>query len=397
MAAHNVTLVAVSHEYRLWTFRDSVCLRLDRDPFEVPAQGHIRGNGAGIFDAKDRLGWTVFLSLVVALMLFDTLVLHRKRAAITFRHAVQNTMFWIGTGLAFNLFVFYQYGMSGAVDWMNGYLLEYLLSLDNLFVFHLVFSLYKVPEDQKHKPLFWGIAGAVVFRMVFFLTFEVLMRWISFVHVIFGVFLVYTGIKTATVDEDDEDPSQIPFVAWCIEKVNMVPRYCPQGSFFVKVPVDSEGKEVTGDSGYGTIRNNPAVVGFAWRATLLFIVVLCLELTDLIFAVDSVSAKVAQIPDVFMAYTSSVFAMFGLRSMFFVVDELVRYFTFLKYGLALILVFIGVKLCFSKWMHVPAGHVCLILVGVVVTCVMLSVVAEKLGYVEAPTEKEEEKKPAKSV
>mmetsp|Transcript_11674 Transcript_11674/g.26009 ORF Transcript_11674/g.26009 Transcript_11674/m.26009 type:complete len:217 (+) Transcript_11674:661-1311(+) len=210
-------------------------------------------------------------------------------------------------------------------------------------------------------------------------------------------FLVYTGIKTATVDEDDEDPSQIPFVAWCIEKVNMVPRYCPQGSFFVKVPVDSEGKEVTGDSGYGTIRNNPAVVGFAWRATLLFIVVLCLELTDLIFAVDSVSAKVAQIPDVFMAYTSSVFAMFGLRSMFFVVDELVRYFTFLKYGLALILVFIGVKLCFSKWMHVPAGHVCLILVGVVVTCVMLSVVAEKLGYVEAPTEKEEEKKPAKSV
>lgn len=356
-------------------FADSLDQRLQRDIFEQPA--HTVHHAPTFFKEKDRTGWVVFAAVVVVLMLVDNCILHRDRKAITFRHACFMMGFWVVCGLAFNIYVYFQYDFNSAVDWMNGYLLEYLLSMDNLFVFHMVFSMYKTPEAFKHKPLFWGIVGAIVFRVIFFFTFEMLMHWVAFVHIIFGAFLIYTGFKTAMVEEDDEDPSQIPLVKWCLSFIPIVPRYDDKGNFFVQVPVDDKGNEVPQDTEYGSVQNSTAKT-IATKGTLLFVVVVILELTDLIFAVDSVSAKVAQIPDMYMAYTSTVFAMFGLRAMFFVIDELVRYFTLLKYGLSFILVFIGIKLILGKFFHVPAIYVCVILLSVIFLCITLSIVADVL-------------------
>merc|ERR1719161_2538313 len=250
---------------------------------------------------------------------------------------------------------------------MSGYLLEWMLSFDNLFVFHLIFETYKTPDNLKHKPLYWGICGAVFFRLVFLFIGEYLMHAMFFAHVVFGGFLVYTGIKAAISDDDDEDPSKNPLVQWLSRRLPFVGAYDTKGSFFVKVPVDERSQPVLSTipenapvedgnlderrGGYGAVdfaavaQSRPRAQRYQWRATMLFLVVVCLEVSDLLFAVDSVSAIVAQVPDLFLAFTSAIFAMLGLRATFFIIDVLVDLFSLLKYGVGIVLVFVGIKLC----------------------------------------------------
>merc|ERR1719218_501375 len=135
------------------------------------------------------------------------------------------------------------YTPAAAYMWMSGYMLEWMLSFDNLFVFHLIFSVYGCPDKLKHRPLYLGIMGAVVFRLAFIFIGEYLMHAMTFMHFVFGAFLVYTGIQTVTADEEDEDPSQQPLVLWLQTRVPLVPLYDKNGSFFVNCPVDEEGKE----------------------------------------------------------------------------------------------------------------------------------------------------------
>merc|ERR1719326_664633 len=216
-------------------------------------------------------------------------------------------------------------------------------------------------------------------------------------HILFGAFLIYTGFKAATSDEEEEDdPSQNPIVQWLSRRMPFVGAYDSKGSFFVKVPVNDNGQAVLpvgngggmesidGDDvrGYGTVdfssaQQNAQSQRFQWRATMLFLVVVCLEVSEILFAVDSVSAIVAQVPDLFLAYTSAVFAMLGLRATFFIVDELVQLFQFLKYGVAAILIFIGIKLILGKLIHVPPGIVCCILFGTLASSMVASWVYEK--------------------
>jgi tellurite resistance protein TerC len=216
-------------------------------------------------------------------------------------------------------------------------------------------------------------------------------------HILFGAFLVYTGWKAATSDEDeDDDPSQNPLVQWLSRRLPFVGAYDAKGSFFVKVPVNERGQAMlpcaqgglepidsTEVRGYGTVDFNSAssqnagTHTFQWRATMLFLVVVCLEVSDILFAVDSVSAIVAQVPDLFLAYTSAIFAMLGLRATFFVVDELVKLFTLLKYGVAAVLIFIGFKLMFSRLVHVPASIVFCLLFGILSFSMVSSVVYER--------------------
>jgi tellurite resistance protein TerC len=313
--------------------------------------------------------------------------------------AIFYTRFWIAAACCFCGWVASWYGTSAAYMWMSGYMLEWMLSFDNLFVFHVIFSVYRCPDNLKHRPLYLGIVGAVVFRLVFIFIGEYLMHAMTFMHLVFGSFLVYTGIKTVTADDEDEDPSQQPLVLWLRQHMSFVCVYAKDASFFVRVPVNDMGEPDIPDDAIerqdasetdplnAEANEKIPVVDFSKlqgmqrtevRATMLFLVVCCLEISDLLFAVDSVSAIVAQVNDLFLAYTSAVFAMLGLRATFFIIDVLVQLFSLLKYGVSIVLVFVGVKLIIGKFYHVPASIVCVVLVSAIAGSMVASVIQEKL-------------------
>jgi len=354
-----------------------------------------------LFRAQDATAWIVFSVVFTVLIIFDNFVLHRSRKALTIGFAAMYTLFWVFTAFVFCGYIWWSRTSSSAANWMSGYMLEWMLSFDNLFVFHLIFQTYGTPDDLKHKPLFWGICGAVFFRLIFLFIGEWMMHTLFFAHILFGVFLIYTGVQTVIADDEDEDPSQNPVVQFLTRQVPFIGCYDSKGNFFVQVPLDAQGEPVlppnqgnvrrssmadegedVPEGGYGAVdfaslSNTPTAVRYQRRATLLFLVVVCLEVSDILFAVDSVSAIVAQVPDLFLAYTSAVFAMLGLRAMFFIVDELVKLFSLLKYGVGAVLVFIGLKLCASKFVHVPAGIVCLILFSTLGASMVASVLYER--------------------
>jgi len=264
-------------------------------------------------------------------------------------------------------------------------LLEWMLSVDNLFVFRTIFVVFKTPDEQKHKPLFWGIVGAVVFRMAFFVLEEVMIHNFVWMHFILGAFLVYTGIKMVACEDDDANPEENPILVRLFKVVPYIDVYAPEPKFFTSIPVDAQTMEPALEANIAvtlqkTGKSPPELDGrvIVWqkRATRLMLVVACLEITDVVFAVDSVSAIVAQIPDLFLAYTACVFAMLGLRATFFVVDELVKLFSLLSYAVAAILMFIGAKLALKSWIEIPPSIVCIILISTLSLTMLASVVYE---------------------
>mmetsp|Transcript_62270 Transcript_62270/g.148624 ORF Transcript_62270/g.148624 Transcript_62270/m.148624 type:complete len:443 (-) Transcript_62270:42-1370(-) len=353
-----------------------------------------------LFRWEDWPAWVIFTSVFSVLIVLDNFLLSRNPKALTISSAIIYTLFWIFCAVCFCGWVYTWYGPNEAFMWMSGYMLEWMLSFDNLFVFHLIFSVYGTPDHLKHRPLYLGICGAVVFRLIFIFIGEYLMHAMFFMHIIFGGFLVYTGIKTVTDADDDEDPSQHWAVQMLQKSFPFVSAYDEQGRFFVRIPIDDNGKplvsalntpaapvrEPTEDEpnqvpSYGSIdfASTPSSGRKTQlRATMLFLVVLCIEISDLMFAVDSVSAIVAQVNDLFLAYTSAVFAMLGLRATFFIIDVLVRLFSLLKYGVAAVLVFIGVKLMVGKIFHIPASIVCAVLVTAIASSMVASWVQDEL-------------------
>lgn len=384
-----------------------------------------KDNHYTLFRSEDWPAWVTFSIVFILLITFDNVILHGNPHSMTIVRACCYTLFWVFCACGFFGWVYWWYGAPQAWMWMSGYLLEWMLSFDNLFVFHLIFSVYATPDHLKHKPLYLGICGAVFFRLVFIFVGEYLMHAMVFMHYVFGAFLVYTGIKTATTDDDDEDPSQQPVVQWLQRHVPFVSAYDEKGAFFVRVPVNDNGEVMLPDvacgkswnphaqgelimaseSGtqeprvrYGTF-DVAAVVAKAsagrshsdqvrrrgqLRATMLFLVVCCLEISDVLFAVDSVSAIVAQVNDLFLAYTSAVFAMLGLRATFFIIDVLAQLFSLLKYGVAAVLVFIGFKLMAARFYHVPAGIVCTVLMGSIGFSILASIARDGCGGRDQP-------------
>lgn len=334
---------------------------------------------------EDKSHWLVFFAVFFILIIFDNLVLNRGHEKISFGRALVYTAFFIGCAGLFNVYIYYVRGPVDAFNWGTGYLLEWMLSVDNLFVFHRVFQLFKTPDDQKHKPLFFGILGAIVFRMGFFCVEEMLMHSFSWMHIIFGLFLIYTGVQAGLSNDEDERPDESPIFLWITSKIPYINGYTRDGSFFVKVPVENEASDVADEAATPRRRE--------WRATKLMLVVICLEITDLIFAVDSVSAIVAQIPDLFLAYTACVFAMLGLRATFFVIDELVRLFSLLGYGVAVILVVLGCKLILRDYVHVPPAYFLAFLVTTIAVSMIASVIHSHFwpSEDESDDEKENEK------
>jgi len=357
-----------------------------------------------LFRYEDWPAWVTFTTVFLVLITLDNVVLNRNPTVLSVSRAIVYTLFWVLMACCFAGWVYWYYGQSQAYMWMSGYMLEWMLSFDNLFVFHMIFSVYACPSNLKHRPLYLGIVGAVIFRLAFIFVGEYLMHSFFFMQFIFGGFLVYTGVKTVTVDDDDEDPSQHPLVLWLRENMSFVNAYDSRGSFFVRVPVaangdlilpkpieespsetsplvhdsDSEDEKVLVADFRAHLERRSWTGNIETRATMLFLVVCCLEFSDLLFAVDSVSAIVAQVNDLFLAYTSAVFAMLGLRATFFIIDVLVKLFSLLKYGVGIVLTFVGVKLIIGHMYHVPPSIVCVVLVSAIFGSMLASVIQEEM-------------------
>lgn len=419
MSDHVHSLVSVGRQYFYHSFSDSVQLTVET--------ALAKDNHYTLFRYEDWPAWVTFTCVFICLITLDNVVLNRNPQALTVTRAIIYTLFWIMTACCFCGWVFFYYGESQAYMWMSGYMLEWMLSFDNLFVFHMIFSVYATPDNLKHRPLYLGIIGAVIFRLVFIFVGEYLMHAFYFMHFIFGSFLVYTGIKTATADEEDEDPSQHPLVQWLSKNMNFVSAYDAKGLFWVNVEVDERGdvvlpegtmvereptehdslsaaeaaedtKILVADFQAHLVSRNVPSSRTQKRATMLLLVVICLELSDLLFAVDSVSAIVAQVPDLFLAYTSAVFAMLGLRATFFIIDVLVKLFSLLKYGVAIVLTFIGVKLIIGHIYHIPASIVCGVLVTALLGSMLASVIQDGMEKkAEGKTIDEVEDRVAKAV
>lgn len=266
-------------------------------------------------------GW-VALTAAIALMLAVDLFLHRDNHVIGFREAAVWSAIWIAAGLGFGAIVWWAYGGDVAGTYYAGYLIEKALSVDNVFVFALIFTYFAVPDEYQHKVLFYGVIGALLFRLVFIFVGAELLAAFFWTAYLFGAFLIYAAYKMAFRHDKDLEPDKNLMVRLVRRLVPIDTRYHGD-RLFTRV----DGKRV---------------------ATLLFVVLIAVEATDLIFAIDSVAAVLAITTNTFIVWTANAFAVLGLRSLYFCLSGLLRRFTYLHYGLAILLAFAGVKLILSE-------------------------------------------------
>lgn len=301
------------------------------------------------------LFWVLFNLFVLAMLALDLGVFNRKAHEIKFREALTWSAVWIALAGAFAIGVVFFRGRQPALEFTTGYLIELSLSVDNLFVFLLVFRYFKVEGVYQHKVLFWGIVGALVMRAFFILVGVSLINRFHWIIYVFGAFLVYTGFKLAFSGDKEVDPEKNP-VLRSARKLLPVTEGYQGGSFFVRR-----------DGLY---------------ATPLFLVLIVVETTDVVFALDSIPAILAISRDPFIVYTSNVFAILGLRSMYFALSGLMDLFHYLSYGLSVILMFIGVKMIISGYVKVPTGIALGVVAGVLAISVIASLMVPKRAAVE---------------
>jgi tellurite resistance protein TerC len=271
--------------------------------------------------------WIAFSAFVLAMLAVDLGILHRTSREVSVKEALSWSAIWVGLALAFNTGIYYWQGGEKGLQFFTGYLVELSLSVDNLFVFLLVFGYFEVPAQYRHKALFWGILGALVMRAVFIAAGITLIAKFHWVTYIFGALLIASGIKMTFEKGKEIHPERNPVLRVFRRFMDVAPEY-EGGHFFVKQ--------------HGRVLASP-----------LFVVLLILETTDLVFAVDSVPAVLAITPDPFIVFTSNVFAILGLRSMFFALEGVMKRFHYLHYGLSAVLVFVGVKMLLAGLYKIP--------------------------------------------
>lgn len=298
--------------------------------------------------------WVAFNAFILVLLALDLGVFHRRPHAIGMREALTWSFAWIALSLLFAVGVYVFAGRGAALAFLTGYLIEKSLSVDNLFVFAVLFGYFAVPPRYQHKILFWGILGALVMRGVMIGLGAALIHRFSWVLYVFGAFLVLTGIRMLFTPETQMRPEANPVVRFFRRLFPVEPGYAGE-RFFIR----HEGRTL---------------------ATRLFIVLLVIEVSDLIFAVDSIPAIFGVTTDPFIVYTSNVFAILGLRSLYFALANIIELFHFLKFGLAVVLVFIGVKMLTAGVWHIPIA----LALGIVAGVLLLSIVASRLWPPEPP-------------
>jgi tellurite resistance protein TerC len=293
----------------------------------------------------NETGIWIFFNIFVLIMLGIDLFVHRKDHTVGMKEALIWSAIWTIIALGFNVLVYFWLGSKLALEFFTGYLIERTLSVDNLFVFLLIFSYFAVPSQYQRKVLFWGIFGALIMRAIFIAAGLTLINMFHWVIYVFGLFLIYTGIKMARHQEEEIHPEK-NVVIKLFRKMMPVTKNYVEGKFFTRVD--------------GRLFSTP-----------LFVVLLVVETSDVIFAVDSIPAILAITRDPFIVYSSNVFAILGLRALYFAIAGLMQIFHHLNYGLCVILIFVGVKMLVSSVFEIPS----LVALGVIALVLILSIVA----------------------
>lgn len=299
----------------------------------------------------DGFIWTCFLGFVLVMLALDLGVFHRKSHEVKIKEALIWSAVWISLALLFNYGIYVFLGKEKAIEFLTGYIIEKSLSIDNLFVFIMLFTYFNVEAKYQHKILFWGILGALVMRALFIFAGVALISKFHWIIYVFGAVLIYTGFKMLFHKDEKIEPDKNPLVR-LFKRFFPVTEEAHGGKFFVKL----NGRTF---------------------ATPLFIVLLIVEFTDLIFAVDSIPAILAITNDTFIIFTSNVFAILGLRALYFALSGITKYFHYLKYGLSAILVFVGVKMLIVDFYKIPIVSSLLVISSILLISVLLSVAFPK--------------------
>ena len=298
----------------------------------------------------DQLTYLVFGIVLVVALVFDLGLLSKKGQKVTIRQALYQTFFWVGLALAFFVFMWVEKGQGLALEYLSAYLMEWSLSIDNIFVFILIFSAFSVKEKNYGRVLLAGILMAIVFRIIFITVGVALVEKFHWILYIFGVFLVYTGYKMFTASDDEEfKPEESKVYKWMKRILPLVP-HDGDGKYVVKI----DGKKFY---------------------TSLFVVVIMLAAIDLVFALDSIPAVMGISRDKLVIYTSNIFAVLGLRSLFFLLRGAVSKFDYLQQGIAIVLVFIGIKMLCEKWINqvIDKQTQVIISLGIIMVCISGSI------------------------
>lgn len=284
--------------------------------------------------------WIIFNLFILAMLFLDLGIVRRTAHVIRFKEALFWSALWILLALLFNVGLYFTHDTETALNFLAGYLIEKSLSVDNLFVILLIFNFFRVPSLYRHRILFWGVISALLFRGLFIAAGLFLITKVHFILYIFAVFLIYTGFKLAMQKEQELHPERNLLIRWCRKWMPITSDY-ENGFFFVK-------------------KNEK------WHATPLLLVLLAIETSDLLFALDSIPAIMAITLDPFIVYTSNIFAILGLRSIFFALSESMELFHLLHYGLSAILIFVGFKMLLANFYPIPIyatlGFIVLILI-----------------------------------
>lgn len=300
--------------------------------------------------------WVGFIAFVIAAIAVDMGLFHRKAHVIRAKEAGIMVAVWVTLAALFGGWITYEFGTHKGLEFATGYLIELSLSIDNIFVFVMIFSHFRVPYQYQHRVLVWGILGALILRGLMIGLGAALVQEYSWVLYFFGAFLIYTGIKMLVISDKDEDldPEHNALVKFARKCFPVTPKYHEQ-HFFVKL----DGK---------------------WFITPLFIVVLMVETTDVMFALDSIPAIFAITTDPFIVYTANILAIMGLRSLYFLLADMVKRFQYLKIGISFLLMFVGVKLLALDVYHIPTGFSLAFIVLTIATSVFASLyVTRKRG------------------
>lgn len=290
--------------------------------------------------------WVAFTAVVLGMLFLDLGVFHREAHTVSKKEAAFWSVVWIGLSLLFNAGIYFLYGKERALEFLAGYLIEKSLSVDNIFVFLLLFSYFSVPAAYQYRVLFWGILGALVMRGFFIGVGAALLHHFHWVIYLFGAFLVFTGIKMLAKEDEQTDPESNP-------AIKLLRRFMP-------ITKGYEGQRFLVQR------------GGRWFATPLLVVLVTVESTDLVFAIDSIPAIFAVTDDPFIVYTSNVFAILGLRALYFLIAGIIDLFVYLRYGLGFVLSFVGVKMLLADIYPIPIGISLSMIAGILTISVVAS-------------------------
>jgi tellurite resistance protein TerC len=293
--------------------------------------------------------WGGFIVFILLVLLLDLGVFHKKSHTVGFKESIIWSGVWIALAMAFNVIILYWRGQEDFMLFLTGYVIEKSLSVDNLFVFLLIFGYFKIPNQYQHKILFYGILGALIMRAFFIWAGIAILAKFAWVIYLFGAFLVFSGIKMLMPQSEEHDLEKSWVIAWT-KKIFPTSPHFHDDKFFVKL-------------------------NGVWTITPLFITLIFVEFSDLVFAIDSIPAIIGITDDPFLVFTSNVFAILGLRSLYFALKGFADMFHYLKYGLSIILMFIGVKMLISHVFHMPVSITMAVIFGVLMISVLASIIS----------------------